>query len=305
MSQNPPVVNWNEVLPPPPTHPPSDGEYLQDDQLYSEIPEDRAQSPLSPVSMAQMSACSCPVSHPHQMQNFSPGTYPDNCNRCQSLRNFDNRPYSPQQLAQLQRQHVLLPNMSRTLGPPARAPGSQRGGGTPIYLHGYAQPWDSQPLPLPRGPYEYDYAQVPREDGYNYTQPIQDGLIDRNIDYNDSSIPYPGPQRDLSNTPGGPPGNYCEGPCRGQMNNLNNSYHKNKIESSQLPYLEGYKIESPPSSASEYRVCSGSSQTGSAGSAKSRSGIKGRSASEGNDLKDRQFQVGPEAQCRPLMYHSR
>ncbi|XP_053408441.1 roundabout homolog 2-like isoform X2 [Mercenaria mercenaria] len=302
MPQNQPVVNWNDVLPPPPNHPPSDGEYLQDDQLYSEIPEDRARSPLSPVSMAQMSACSCPVTHPHQMQNFSPGAYSDNCNRCMSLRNFDNRPYSPQQLAQMQRQHVLPPNISRTLGAPQRG-GSQRGG-TPVYLHGYSQPWDSQPLP--RGPYEYDYAQVPREDGYNYTQPIQDGLIDRNIDYNDSSVPYQGPPRDFSNIPGGPPGNYCEGPCRGQMNNLNalnTSYHRNRGETSQIPCLDGYKIESPPSSASEYRVCN--SGGSSAGSAKSRGGMKGRSSSEGNDLKDKQYVVGPETQCRPLMYHSR
>jgi hypothetical protein len=217
-----------------------------------------------------------------------------------SLRNFENRPYSPQQLAQMQRQHVLPPNISRTLGAPPRG-GTQRGG-TPVYLHGYSQPWDSQPLP--RGPYEYDYAQVPREDGYNYTQPIQDGLIDRNIDPNDSSvIPYHGPPRDFSNIPGGPPGNYCEGPCRGQMNNLNASYHRNRGDNTQAPYLEGYKIDSPPSSSSEYRVCN--SGGSSAGSAKSRGGMKGRSSSEGNDLKDKQYHVGPETQCRPLMYHSR
>lgn len=297
-SQNQPMVNWNDVLPPPPSHPPSDGECLQDDQLYSEIPEDRARSPLSPVSLAQMSASSCPVSHPHQ--NFGSSAYSDNCNRCQSLRNFDPRAYTPQQLAQLQRQHMLPPHASRTLG---HIP--VRGGGTPVYLHGYSQPWDSQPLP--RGPYEYDYAHVPQEDGYNYSQPIQDGLIEHSDcqDFSDS-VPHPGPYRDVSNIPGGPPGNYCEGPCRGQMNNLNtvgSGYHRNRGDNSHVPSLEGYKIDSPPSSASEYRVCN--SGGSSAGSAKSRTGIKGRSTSEGNDLKEKQLQVSSEGQCKPLMYHSR
>ncbi|KAL4228715.1 Leucine rich repeat C-terminal domain [Mactra antiquata] len=300
---NQPVVNWNDVLPPPPAHPPNDGDYLQDDQLYSEIPEDRAQSPMSPVSLAQMSACSCPVTHPHQVQNYNPGGYTDNCNRCQSLRSFDNRPYSPQQIMQLQRMNGIPPNMSRTLG----AQPHQRGGGTPVYFHGYSQPWDSQPLP--RAPFDYDYAQVPREDGYNYTEPIQDSFIDHvNIKPVESGQLYPGQQRDMSNIPGGPPGNYCEGPCRGQqMNNLNamnSSYHRNN--NSQIPYLEGYRIDSPPSSGNEYRVCnSGGSQSGStAGSGVS--AIKGRSASEGNDLRDGQIKVGTnDNQCRSAMYHSR
>ncbi|WAR04265.1 ROBO1-like protein [Mya arenaria] len=300
----PGVVNWNEMLPPPPVHPPSDTEYNPDDALYSEIPEDRSRSPHLP---AQNSSCSCPVSaHPQPVSAGPyPGSYSENCNRCQSLRNFDSRPYSPQQLIQLHRQHSqgCQPHHARA------QTGSQRGpGGTPMYMHGYAQPWDSQPLP--RGPYDYELAKVPQEGGYNYTQPIQDGLIKHSNTLNsrggqgwrphpgDGQLPYMGaPVCDSANIPGGPPGNYCEGPCRGQgdtLNSINSGYHRNLSDNGQLPYLEGYMIESPPSSGtgSDYRVCnSGGSQAGSGGdSGRSRStGIQGQPA----QYPHRMFQSGP------------
>lgn len=314
-SQNQAAVNWNDVLPPPPNHPPNDGECLQDDQLYSEIPDDRTRSPRSPASVTQISACSCPSPHSQPLQTYNPSSYSDNCNRCQTLRGFENRPYSPQQLMQIQRQHQGYPaNMAQTLGVHPSVLTGQHGRGTPVYMHGYSQPWDSQPLP--RGPGEYDYAQVPRSDGYNYTQPIQDALIQHSNthgarsqggDMGDPQGQCFSPNCHPLNIPGGPPGNYCEGPCRSQveaLNNINRCYHRNIGEN--LPCLEGYKIDSPASSASgnEYRVCnSGGSQAGSGGeSGRSNSGYKARLSGDGSDLKDRQIHGG---HCRPNMYHAR
>ncbi|XP_052285916.1 roundabout homolog 2-like isoform X6 [Dreissena polymorpha] len=326
-SQNPGVVNWNDVLPPPPTHPPTDGEYLQDEGLYSEIPEDRSRSVKSP---AQISACSCPTPHGPVC---SPGpycaAYLDSCNRCQSLRSFDNRPYSPQQLIQLHRQHAPLQGVTPTHT--ARVPGMQRPGGTPVYMHGYSQPWDSQPFA--RGQYEYEFANDPRDGGYKYTEPVQDGLIQHphaatmnptrgmqrraptHIDYNDRQFHYPNSGSDGGNIPGGPPGNYCEGPCRGQteaanvMNamSMSASYHRNSSEeNSRNPYLEGYKIESPPSSSgdSAYRVCnSGGSLAGSGGdSGRSRSsGNPGRLLQDGKSVPEGKFDIN----YRHPGFHSR
>ena len=290
-----PGMNWSEMLPPPPNHPPSDSEYNPDDALYSEIPE--ARSPQS--------ACSCPSSqHSHNSQPVSVapyvGLYPDNCALCQSLRNYDSRPYSPQQLASIHRQHLPggLPcgahaHMARAnMGYPP-GPGSQRSGGTPVYMHGYSQPWDSQRLP--RGPYDYELANMGRvggvEEGYNYTQPIQDGLIGPGQGQGQSGtlktrggqcwrpdmVAYPGSDHsqhsDSANIPGGPPGNYCEGPCRGQggpvcdpnhINSLSSGYVRNINESGPLPYLEGYKLESSASSGtgSDYRVCNSGGSAG-------------------------------------------
>ena len=317
-------INWTEVLPPPPPHPPSDNEYLQEDQLYSEIPEERARSPLSPASVSQIPTCSCPVSHTHQMPGYNVPIFDSNCARCNSLRNFENRPYSPQQIIQLQRQHGFPPSVSRTLGNPHHPhPVNTQRGGTPIYLHGYSQPWDCQPLP--RGPFEYDYAQLPRSEGYNYTEPIQDGLIDHGTlkgrDKNKNIHAQFGPHigdyylRDVSEIPGGPPGNYCEGPCRSQIEALNNAKNSfNMGDSATMPCFEGYKIvESPPSSASasEYKVIGDAgSQSGESGKGNRRLGVKGRSSSEGSDLRDRHLSPANvyaegEDPSKLHLYHSR
>lgn len=272
ISQNQPAIHWNDVLPPPPNHLPCDGKHLQEDQFYSEIPDDPTLSRISPVTLAKRSA----YSHHIQMQKCNKEVYSDSCNRCQSLRDSENRPYY--RPSDIPRAHSAL---SRS---------SNQEGGTPVYLHGYSQPWDSQPLPSGA----YNYAQAPKEDSYNYTQPIQDGLTDPEH----FSPPFTQSQRDFSNNPGGPPGNYCKALCRSRFNNfntLNNSYHRTRGEQSQ--YLDSYKLESPPS------TCSGNSQTGSSlGSIKSKGCIRERS-SEGNDVK--QIDVGAEIKCRPLMYHTR
>ena len=211
---------------------------------------------------------------------------------------------------QLQRQG-FPPNMAHTLGL-----NSQRGrGGTPVqYMTGYQQPWDNQPLP--RGPGEYDYAQVPRSDGYSYSQPIQDALIQHSNTHSgrsqlgdvcDQQGQFLGQHCHPLNIPGGPPGNYCEGPFRSQvetLNSLNNCYHRNIGEN--LPYLDSYKIDSPASSGSgnEYRVCnSGGSHAGSGGeSGRSNTGYKGRLSTDGSEFKDRHLHGGHGVGCRPNIY---
>lgn len=213
---------------------------------------------------------------------------------------------------QLQRQQGYPPNVAQTLAPSVI---TQRGRGTPVYMHGYSQPWDSQPLP--RGPGEYDYAQVPRSDGYSYSQPIQNAFIQHSNTHSgrgqlgelgDPQGQYLGEHCHPLNIPGGPPGNYCEGPCRSQveaLNSLNSCYNRNKGYN--LPYLDNYKIDSPASSASgnEYRVCnSGGSHQGSGGESgrSNNSGYKGRLSTESNEFKDRMLHgVG----CRPNIYPNR
>ena len=316
LQQNQAIVNWSDVLPPPPDHPPGSGDNLPEDQLYSEIPEDSA-----------VSLCSCPVSHSHVAPGTSKSVYSDtHCNRCQSLRNFGNMPYTPRQILQhiqASRQQPYPANVARTLG---SQQGSDSSSGTPVYLYGYSQPWDCT-HPSFHGTLEYDYAQVPVEDAYNYTQPIQDGRIDpsntlnkgghRNpqklhygvppgyYDGSEHSHPLRAPYRDKPhNIPaGGPPGNYCEGPSRGQVEPVDKFHRTGSEKGTHLPYLEGYKIESPPSCASEYKVVgSGSESGGGSGTSGDRKrGLTGRSSSEGNDLK----QYHPDSQYRPQVIHSR
>lgn len=279
LQQNQAVINWSEILPPPPQHRPGSGEYQSEDQLYSEIPEESA--------MAAMSACSCPVSHSHVMPGTSKSVHSDtHCNNCQSLRNFSNMPYLPRQLLQhiqASRHQPYPTNISRTGG---SQQGSDSSSGTPVYLYGYSQPWDCA-HPALQGTLEYDYAQVPVEDAYNYTQPIVDGRIEQlntpnKVPRNPPKIhygvppgyiggsehyPYRGPYKDRPHIPaGGPPGNYCEGPFRGQIDSLDNKSSRAVSEAgTQLPYLEGYKIEPPASCASEYKVV-GDSHSESGGS---------------------------------------
>ena len=285
-------MNWSEVLPPPPNHRPASEEYHSEDQLYSEIPEDSA-----------MSQCSCPASHSHIVPGSSKSAYSDHCNNCHSLRNFSNVPYMPRQLLQhiqARQQQPYPPNVARTLG---SQQGSDSSGETPVYLYGYSQPWDCA-HPALRGTLEYDYAQVPVEDAYNYTQPIQDGRMEqvntlnqvghRNpqmIHYgvppgfhggSEHTYPHRGPYRDKPYIPtGGPPWSYCEGPLRGQVDSLNRFNRTMNEGGTQMPYLEGYKIESPQNITSEYKVVGGDSPSESGRSSGGRSGtLKGQTSVE-------------------------
>ena len=215
-------------------------------------------------------------------------------------------PYLPRQLLQhiqARQQQPYPPNMSRTLG---SQQGSDSSGGTPVYLYGYSQPWDCA-HPALRGTLEYDYAQVPVEDAYNYTQPIQDGRIEQvntlnkvghrnpqKINYgvppgypagyhggSEHSYAHRGPYRDKPHIPaGGPPGNYCEGPFRGQVDSLNRFNRTVNEGGTQMPYLEGYKIEPPQSGTSEYKVV-GDIRSESGGSSGDRKGsLKGQTPVE-------------------------
>ena len=311
-------VNWSDVfLPPPPDHPPGMAEYQGEDQLYSEIPEDSGMSPV-PV-------CSCPASHSHVVSGSNkPGYTDSHCSRCHSLRNFGNVPYSRQMLQHIQatRQPPYPPN-PRSM---ASQQHSDSSSGTPVYLYGYSQPWDCA-HPSLRGTLEYDYAQVPMDDPYRYTQPIQDGCIEHSNTLNKGSLrnppkmhygvppnfcegsehsnPLRGPFRDSSHIPaGGPPGNYCEGPCRGQVESLNKYNRKLSDGGSQLPYLEGYKIESPPSSASEYKVVGDSHNESGGSSGHSGDRKKGHKGRPGDSNEVKQFQAS-DSRYRPQVTQSR
>ena len=319
MQPNQAAVNWSDVfLPPPPEHPPGMTEYQGEDQLYSEIPEDNGMTPGS--------VCSCPMSHSHVPGTGKPVYSDSRCNRCHSLRNFSNMPYSQKQILQhiqaTRQQQPYPPNISRTVGSQQHSDSSS---GTPVYLYGYSQPWDCA-HPSLRGTLEYDYAQVPMDDAYNYTQPVQDGSIEQSNTLNrgshrnppkmlygvppgycegsEHSHPLRGPFRDSSHIPaGGPPGNYCEGPCRGQVETLNKFNRKMSDGGTQLPYLEGYKIESPASSsASEYKMVGDSHSESGGGSGNSGDRKRVLKSRPAEDMK--QFQT-PDTQYRPQVIHSR
>lgn len=92
--QNKPV-NLSEFLPPPPEHPPPSEcgepptyqEVRRDNQDTSRSP----QTPLSPVSFSQVSACSCPNPHTQTpVSGWNMPMYSDNeCPRCHSEKYFD------------------------------------------------------------------------------------------------------------------------------------------------------------------------------------------------------------------------
>ncbi|KAK6168335.1 hypothetical protein SNE40_020892 [Patella caerulea] len=98
------MVNWSELLPPPPEHPPpsdlgspseSPINTLQrlERQAYR---QNNDRSPISPVS--KISACSCPVPHDRMPTNIRNVAYSDNEFGMHSPRMHECRPYSPKQL---------------------------------------------------------------------------------------------------------------------------------------------------------------------------------------------------------------
>ncbi|KAL5019774.1 hypothetical protein ScPMuIL_002666 [Solemya velum] len=99
------MVNWAELLPPPPEHPPpSDIGTPPDSPRNSLRYSDRTMnrnvinnSPCSPIS--KISACSCPVPHNQTpVSGWNMPAYSDSdYHRCQSPKYYDTRPYSPQQ----------------------------------------------------------------------------------------------------------------------------------------------------------------------------------------------------------------
>lgn len=85
-------MNWSEVLPPPPEHPPPSD--LGDPPSYQDIRGDsrsNTRSPMSPVSIAQLSACSCPNPHTQTpVPGWNMPVYSDNeCPRCHSEKYYD------------------------------------------------------------------------------------------------------------------------------------------------------------------------------------------------------------------------
>ena len=138
------VVNWTDMLPPPPDHPPPSE--CGEPPLYSEIRSGdehcSARSPVSPVSFSQLSACSCPNPHTQTpVSNWNMPVYSDNeCPRCQSEKLYEptfcqdaymKRTYSP-------RTH-LLQHVNVTQNPqnsfsahPSRV--------TPNVIYQYSQP---------------------------------------------------------------------------------------------------------------------------------------------------------------------
>lgn len=98
-------MNWAELLPPPPEHPPPSDigtppDSPRNSQRYSDRSTNRNvinHSPCSPIS--KISACSCPVPHNQTpVPGWNMPAYSDNdCHQCQSPKYYDTRPYSPQQ----------------------------------------------------------------------------------------------------------------------------------------------------------------------------------------------------------------
>lgn len=85
-------VNWSEMLPPPPEHPPPSE--CGEPPSYNEIRTDNrsnTRSPLSPVSFSQLSACSCPNPQTQTpVSNWNMPVYSDNeCPRCHSEKYYD------------------------------------------------------------------------------------------------------------------------------------------------------------------------------------------------------------------------
>ncbi|ESO88452.1 hypothetical protein LOTGIDRAFT_165578 [Lottia gigantea] len=100
-----PMVNWSELLPPPPEHPPpsdvgsppeSPMNTLHRLERQAAHRHDNNHSPISPVS--KISACSCPVPHDRMPPNIRNVPYSDNEFGMHSPRIHECRPYSPKQL---------------------------------------------------------------------------------------------------------------------------------------------------------------------------------------------------------------
>ena len=88
-------MNLSEFLPPPPEHPPPSecGEppSYQEVRGITQDARQSPQSPLSPVSFSQVSACSCPNPHTQTpVSGWNMPVYSDNeCPRCNSEKYFD------------------------------------------------------------------------------------------------------------------------------------------------------------------------------------------------------------------------
>ncbi|XP_060573508.1 roundabout homolog 1-like isoform X3 [Ruditapes philippinarum] len=136
-------MNWSEMLPPPPEHPPPSE--CGDPPLYSEVRGDsrsNTHSPMSPVSFSQLSACSCPNPHTQTpVSGWNMPVYSDNeCPRCCSEKYYDPMTYC--QDAYIRRTHsprmqVLqhvnnrnIPNTGHTCSPRA----------TPSVQYQYSKP---------------------------------------------------------------------------------------------------------------------------------------------------------------------
>jgi hypothetical protein len=120
MLKQPVGVNWAEMLPPPPEHPPPSE--CGDQPIYNELRGDNrsnTRSPMSPVSFSQLSACSCPNPHTQTpVSGWNMPVYSDNeCPRCHSEKYYD--PMSYCQDACLRRTHSprnqLLQQSNRTI----------------------------------------------------------------------------------------------------------------------------------------------------------------------------------------------
>lgn len=89
-------LNWSDMLPPPPEHPPPSE---CGDPLYHEIrgePRSTSRSPMmSPVSFSQLSACSCPNPHTQTpVSGWNMPLYSDSeCPRCHSEKYYDPMTY--------------------------------------------------------------------------------------------------------------------------------------------------------------------------------------------------------------------
>ncbi|XP_052243255.1 roundabout homolog 1-like isoform X2 [Dreissena polymorpha] len=91
------ALNWSDMLPPPPEHPPPSE---CGDPLYHEIRGEprstsRSRSPMSPVSFSQLSACSCPNPHTQTpVSGWNMPLYSDTeCPRCHSEKYYDPMTY--------------------------------------------------------------------------------------------------------------------------------------------------------------------------------------------------------------------
>ena len=93
------MVNWAELLPPPPEHPPPSDLGSPPDSPMNTLNRHRHAnngSPLSPVS--KLSACSCPAPHDRMPQNIRCVPYSDVEYGTQPRLHHECRAYSPKQL---------------------------------------------------------------------------------------------------------------------------------------------------------------------------------------------------------------
>ena len=90
-----PAMNWSDMLPPPPEHPPPSE--CGDPPTYNEIRGDSRSNTRSPMSPAfsQLSACSCPNPHTQTpVSGWNMPMYSDNeCPRCHSEKYYDPMSY--------------------------------------------------------------------------------------------------------------------------------------------------------------------------------------------------------------------